>query len=98
MGHGIALIGLGLAVEPHARALQDLGNRVDVRWAASRSRERCDAFQKSYPWQTTTDLDRVFADPAVRSVLILTPLHHISRSPAAPLKPARTFSLRNLWH
>jgi predicted dehydrogenase len=81
-GHCIALIGLGLAVEPHARALQELGGRVDVRWAASRSVERCDTFRSAFPWRTTNDLDQVLDDPAVRSVLILTP-------PASHLELAR---------
>ena len=36
----VALIGLGPASQPHARSLMDLKDRVDVRWAASRSAER----------------------------------------------------------
>lgn len=85
--HGVALIGLGLAVEPHAQALADLSGRVDVRWAASRSAERCAAFAKRTPFPTTTDFDAVLADPSVRSLIVLTPpsshLEWIERAAAA---------------
>lgn len=72
-GHGVAIVGLGLAVEPHARALQELGARVDVRWAHSRSQERRDAFNRKYPWRTTGRIEDILEDPAVRSLLLLTP-------------------------
>lgn len=85
--HGVALIGLGLAVEPHAQALMDLSERVDVVWAASRSAERCAAFAKRYPFKTTTDFDAVMSDPAVHSLIVLTPpsshLEWIERAAAA---------------
>lgn len=73
MKHGTALIGLGLAVEPHARSLAELSDQVDVRWAMSRSPGRCAAFARRHPWPTTTALDGVLSDPEVQSVLILTP-------------------------
>ncbi|HRK19882.1 MAG TPA: Gfo/Idh/MocA family oxidoreductase [Hyphomicrobiaceae bacterium] len=72
-GHGLAIVGLGLAVEPHARALDDIGDRVDVRWAFSRSQERRDAFNSKFPWRTTGRLDDIFEDPDVKSILLLTP-------------------------
>lgn len=70
---GIAMIGLGLAVEPHARSLADLADRAEVRWAASRSPERTGAFAKRHPFPVTTDVAAAIADPAVDAVMILTP-------------------------
>jgi predicted dehydrogenase len=69
----VALIGLGPASQPHARSLMDLKDRVDVRWAASRSAERVRDFAERYAFPTTTDLDAVIADAGVDAVILLTP-------------------------
>jgi predicted dehydrogenase len=70
---GIAVIGLGPAAQPHAQSLIDLADRVDVRWAVTRSQARADAAAARYPFPVTTDLDRAIADPTVQAVLLLTP-------------------------
>lgn len=70
---GIAVIGLGPAAQPHAQSLIDLADRVDIRWAVTRSQARADAAAARYPFPITTDLDRAIADPTVQAVLLLTP-------------------------
>lgn len=70
---GIAIVGLGAAVLPHARSLLDLSGRVDVRHAVTRSPERAVAFGRDFPFPVTTDLAAALADPAVEAVLVLTP-------------------------
>ncbi len=70
---GIAIVGLGAAVLPHARSLLDLADRVDVRHAVTRSPERAAAFSRDFPFPVTTDLAAALADPAVEAVLVLTP-------------------------
>ena len=70
---GIAVIGLGPASEPHAKSLHDLADRVEVRWAVSRSQARADAAAARYGFPGTTDIDRALNDPAVQAVLLLTP-------------------------
>jgi|GEM_PF-1508356 len=70
---GIAIIGLGAAVLPHARSLLDLCDRVDVRHAVTRSPERAAAFSRDFPFPVATDLAAALADPAVEAVLVLTP-------------------------
>ena len=69
----VAIIGLGMAVTPHARSLLDLEGRVEVATAFSRSPERTAAFAKAFPVPTTNDLDAVVADKSITAVLILTP-------------------------
>jgi predicted dehydrogenase len=69
----VGLIGLGNAVEPHAKSLMDLADRVEVKAAASRSPERLRAFSARFPFPTTTDIDGIFADPEIDAVWILTP-------------------------
>jgi len=70
---GIAIVGLGSAVQPHARSLADLADRAELLWAVSRTQARRDAFARDYGGRTTGDLEAVLADPAVGAVLILTP-------------------------
>jgi predicted dehydrogenase len=83
---GIAIIGLGPASEPHTKSLLDLADRVDVRWAASRSEARLRAYAAKAPFPTTTNINAAIDDPAVQAVLVLTP-------PAAHLEYAeRAFS------
>lgn len=78
---GVAIVGLGPASQPHARSLMDLSDQVDVRWAASRSRERTEAFARDFPFPVTTDIEAAITDPAVDAVVVLTP-------PAAHLEVA----------
>jgi predicted dehydrogenase len=69
----VSLVGLGLAVTPHARSLAELGDRLDVRWAASRSKQRIAKFAEEYPFPVTDDVERALTDPEVDAVLLLTP-------------------------
>jgi UDP-N-acetyl-2-amino-2-deoxyglucuronate dehydrogenase len=69
----VALIGLGMAVGPHAKSLLDLKDKAEVAWAVSPSAARREAFAQSFPFPTTGDLDEVLADGSVDAVLVLTP-------------------------
>jgi predicted dehydrogenase len=69
----IAIIGLGLAVAPHAKSLLDLAERVEVVWAVSRSQERADRFARAYGFPVTTDIGGAISDPSVNAVFVLTP-------------------------
>lgn len=75
---GIGIIGLGPAAEPHARCLQVLDGRVEVRAAATRRAARAAAFAARFPFPVTTDTASVIDDPMIQAVLILTPpaAHH----------------------
>jgi predicted dehydrogenase len=69
----LSVIGLGLAVAPHARSLLDLRERAEVVWAASRSQERADRFFQTYGLPVTTDVASAISDPSVDAVFVLTP-------------------------
>lgn len=71
--HRIAVIGLGMAVTPHARSLVDLHDRVEVAWAFSRSEARRRVFAERFDLPTTGDLEPILHDPAIDAVMILTP-------------------------
>ena len=68
----VAIIGLGMAVAPHAKSLLDLKDRVDV-VAWSPSARRRDAFAKSSPFAFANGVDSLLADPALDAVAILSP-------------------------
>jgi UDP-N-acetyl-2-amino-2-deoxyglucuronate dehydrogenase len=70
---GIGMIGLGMASLPHARALLNLQERIEVLHAFSPSTERRAAFAAAHGLPTTDTLDAVLADPRVDAVLVLTP-------------------------
>lgn len=69
----LGLIGLGMAVTPHARGLQDLRDAVEVIGAYSPTAARRAAFAERFPFPTTGDLDALLGDPALDAVMILTP-------------------------
>jgi predicted dehydrogenase len=69
----VALVGLGMAVAPHAESLVDLADEVDVAAAFSRAADRRDSFAAQFPFPLADDLDAVIADPAIDAVFVLTP-------------------------
>ncbi len=68
-----AIIGLGMAVKPHAESYLALINRVEVAHAFSPTKARRDAFAEQYGFPVTDDIGAIFADPTVDYVTILTP-------------------------
>ena len=81
---GVAVIGLGNALQPHARSLVDLAGRVRVVWAAASSEARLKDVADRYGFPTTTDVARAIDDPAVDAVIVLTPANaHLPIAEAA---------------
>jgi len=71
--HRVALVGLGMAVKPHAESLTDLAERVDVAWAFSPSEARRAAFAGQWPFPMAESLEQILADDGVEAVMLLTP-------------------------
>ena len=69
---GLAVIGLGNALVPHARAIADLSDRCRVVWAVAREPSRLEAIGAEHGWKVTTDLGRAVQDKSVDAVMILT--------------------------
>jgi predicted dehydrogenase len=81
---GIAVIGLGNALEPHAKSLLDLKDRARVVWAAARSQTRTQAAAARFGFPVTTDIARAIEDPAVAAVMVLAPANaHLPIAKAA---------------
>ena len=69
----IALIGLGMAVTPHARSLIDLKDRVDVVAAVSPSDKRRADFATRFPFPTVESIEHILDNASIDAVAILTP-------------------------
>jgi predicted dehydrogenase len=73
MAFKVGLIGLGMAVTPHAKSLQDLRSRVEVAYAYSPSAARRKSFAERFAFPQCDRLETILDDRAVNAVLVLTP-------------------------
>ena len=81
---GVAIIGLGNVLEPHAKGLLDLRDRVRVVWAAAPREGRPQEAAARYGFPATSDVAAAIRDPAVDAVLVLTPANaHLPIAEAA---------------
>ncbi|MBV8030461.1 MAG: Gfo/Idh/MocA family oxidoreductase [Betaproteobacteria bacterium] len=69
----VGIVGLGMAVGPHAKSLVDLKDRVEVAYAFSPSAERRAAFSAKFPFPTCERFSAILQDRSVDAVLLLTP-------------------------
>lgn len=69
----IAVIGLGMAVTPHAKGLVDLSDRIEVLHAFAPSATRREAFSVRFPFPTCDSLDTILSDERVQAVAVFTP-------------------------
>jgi predicted dehydrogenase len=69
----VAIVGLGMAVTPHARSLLDLKERVQVAYAFSPSAERRRKFAERFPLPQCERLETILDDRSLDAVLVLTP-------------------------
>lgn len=73
MAFRVGIIGLGMAVTPHAKSLVELKDRVEVAYAFSPSAERRKSFAARFPFPQCERLETILEDRAVDAVLVLTP-------------------------
>ena len=69
----LGIIGLGMAVAPHAKSLANLKDRVEVAAAFSPSVTRREAFAAKTGFPTTDSVERILDDPTIAAILLLTP-------------------------
>ena len=70
---GIGVIGLGMAVKPHAHALLQLAGKAAFIAGFSPSAERRAAFERAFGLPTVASEQALLEDPRVAVVLVLTP-------------------------
>ena len=69
----IAIVGLGMAVAPHAKSALDLADRVEVAYAYSPSAERRAKFAGTFPFPQCDKLETILEDSSIDAVAVLTP-------------------------
>lgn len=69
----IAIVGLGMAVTPHAKGLVDLAGTVEVVHAFSPSEARRRAFAERFAFPTCDRLETILDDRSVEAVAVFTP-------------------------
>lgn len=69
----IAIVGLGMAVTPHAKGLIDLADRIEVAHAFSPSAARREAFAAKFPFPLADSLETILEDGSVDAVAVFTP-------------------------
>ena len=68
-----AIVGLGMAVKPHAESYLELADRVEVAYAFSPSEARRRVFAQQYPFRLVDSFNQILEDDSVHFVSILTP-------------------------
>jgi len=69
----IAIIGLGMALKPHIRGLEELSERVEIAACYAPSAERRKAFSAAHGYPVVDDLEGVLRDRTIEAAVILTP-------------------------
>jgi len=70
---GMALVGLGAASQPHLLSLQDLNERIDLRYAVTRHPHPDRIRPYTGPVRLVSALDEALNDPRVHAVIVATP-------------------------
>jgi UDP-N-acetyl-2-amino-2-deoxyglucuronate dehydrogenase len=73
MAFRVGIVGLGMAVTPHAKSLIDLKDRVQVAYAFSPSAQRRSDFAARFRFPLCERLETILEDRAINAVLVLTP-------------------------
>jgi UDP-N-acetyl-2-amino-2-deoxyglucuronate dehydrogenase len=71
--HRLGIIGLGMALKPHALSLRDLAGRVEVAAAYAPSAARREEAARTWGLPVVDSAERIFGDPSIDMVLVLTP-------------------------
>lgn len=71
--HRVGIIGLGMALKPHLKSLEELAERVDIAACFTPSAERRAAFAAANRHPVVDSLDAILTDTSIDVVLVLTP-------------------------
>ena len=72
-GFRVAIVGTGMAAEPHALALLSLSDRIEVSGVYSRTRANREAFAHRFGFRAAESVEELAADRDIDAVILLTP-------------------------
>jgi len=70
---GVGVIGTGMAATPHAKALNDLRDHIDLRGVFSRNAEKCKTFASRFELPFIKNIEDLINDPKLDIIIIITP-------------------------
>ena len=71
--HRAGIVGLGMALKPHLKSLQELSGRVEIAAAFTPSAERRKAFAAANPHPVADNVEAILNDRSIDIVFVLTP-------------------------
>jgi UDP-N-acetyl-2-amino-2-deoxyglucuronate dehydrogenase len=71
--HRVAIVGLGMALKPHLKSLEELPERVEIAACFTPSAERRQAFAATSKHPVVDSFDAILNDRSIDAVLLLTP-------------------------
>ena len=70
---GVGVIGTGVAAKPHALALTDLKDIIDVKAIFSRNKDKCHSFEKNYNCKMANSIQECSEDNSSDMVILISP-------------------------
>ena len=70
---GVGVIGTGMAAKPHALALNDLRDIIDVKAIFSRNKDKCHSFANNYNFETANSIQEISENNSIDMVILITP-------------------------
>lgn len=70
---GVGVIGTGMAAKPHALALNDLRDIIDVKAIFSRNKDKCHSFANNYNFKTVNSIQEISENNEIDMVILITP-------------------------
>ncbi len=70
---GVGIVGLGAAVTPHAKSLNDLSDIIDVRGVYARNKTNRNAFANKYGFPAVDTYQALLNDDNLDAIILLTP-------------------------
>ena len=70
---GVGVIGTGMAAKPHALALNDLTDIIDVKAIYSRNKDKCHLFAENYNFKTAKSIQDISENNEIDIVILITP-------------------------
>ena len=70
---GVGVVGTGMAAKPHALALNDLSDIINVKAIQSRNKDKCYSFAKNYDLETANSIQQISENNNIDIVILITP-------------------------
>ena len=70
---GVGVVGTCMAAKPHALALNDLSDIINVKAIYSRNKDKCYSFARNYNFETANSIQDILENNEIDMVILITP-------------------------